>query len=256
MSISEKLQTIAENEQKVYNAGRDLGFTEGHEIGYNDAYDAAYEYGRLDGMEIGREAEYDAFWDAYTDNGTRTDWTYAFATGWKAEIFKPNHKIKVVTGTGMFHKNNNITDFADFLGETEIDWSEAATVQYMFQNCSNLTRINVCGGGYFSYAFYASTKLHTIDRFILTDTNNYGFNEAFSHCTSLAYINEIVGTIKANVDFHYCPLVHDSLMNILNALYDYSGSGKTYTLTLGTKNLPKLTDAEKAIATQKGWTLA
>ena len=40
-------------------------------------------------------------------------------------------------------------------------------------------------------------------------------------------------------------------MSIINALK----SGVTQTLTLGTDNLAKLTDTEKAIATEKGWTL-
>ena len=47
----------------------------------------------------------------------------------------------------------------------------------------------------------------------------------------------------------------EELNSIINALKDYSGSGKTYTCTLGATNLAKLTDAEKAIATEKGWTL-
>jgi len=53
-------------------------------------------------------------------------------------------------------------------------------------------------------------------------------------------------------------LTHDSLMNVINALADYSQdtSGTAHTLTLGATNLAKLTNAEKAIATQKGWTLA
>jgi uncharacterized protein YndB with AHSA1/START domain len=45
-------------------------------------------------------------------------------------------------------------------------------------------------------------------------------------------------------------------MNIIGCLSDYSGSGTTHTCTIGTANLAKLTDAEKAIATEKGWTLA
>ncbi|MBO5955586.1 MAG: hypothetical protein J6Q10_02165, partial [Clostridia bacterium] len=53
-------------------------------------------------------------------------------------------------------------------------------------------------------------------------------------------------------------LSYDSLMSIINALKDYSTdtSGTTYTVTLGTTNLAKLTNEEKAIATQKGWSLA
>lgn len=50
---------------------------------------------------------------------------------------------------------------------------------------------------------------------------------------------------------------HDSLISALNCLKDFStdASGTSHSLTLGTTNLAKLTDAEKAIAPQKGWTL-
>jgi len=46
-------------------------------------------------------------------------------------------------------------------------------------------------------------------------------------------------------------LTHDSIVALLNSLPTAS-----CTLTLGATNLAKLTDAEKAIATNKGWTLA
>ncbi|MBQ9096942.1 MAG: hypothetical protein IJY55_00920, partial [Clostridia bacterium] len=51
-------------------------------------------------------------------------------------------------------------------------------------------------------------------------------------------------------------LTFDSLVSIILALKDYSGTSTTKTVTLGATNLAKLTDSEKAIATQKGWTLA
>lgn len=48
-------------------------------------------------------------------------------------------------------------------------------------------------------------------------------------------------------------LTHDSLMVIINGLQTVTTTQK---LTLGETNLAKLTDAEKKIATDKGWTLA
>lgn len=59
-------------------------------------------------------------------------------------------------------------------------------------------------------------------------------------------------------------LTHDSLMNVINGLYDLNltynvaGGGTLYTqkLKLGSTNLAKLTDDEIAIATAKGWTVS
>lgn len=59
-------------------------------------------------------------------------------------------------------------------------------------------------------------------------------------------------------------LTHDSLMNVINGLYDLNltynvaGGGTLYTqqLVLGETNLAKLTEDEIAIATNKGWTVS
>ena len=53
-------------------------------------------------------------------------------------------------------------------------------------------------------------------------------------------------------------LTVQSLMNVINNLYDFVGNGEstTRTLTLGTTNLNKLTAEQKAVATNKGWVLA
>lgn len=48
-------------------------------------------------------------------------------------------------------------------------------------------------------------------------------------------------------------LTHDSLMVIINGLQTVTTTQK---LTLGSTNLAKLTEADKKIATDKGWTLA
>ena len=48
-------------------------------------------------------------------------------------------------------------------------------------------------------------------------------------------------------------LTNDSIMVVINGLQTVTS---TQTLTLGSTNLAKLTEAEKKIATDKGWTLA
>jgi hypothetical protein len=96
----------------------------------------------------------------------------------------------------------------------------------------------------------------TIEKVILKDDGSQSLTDTFGSMGNLEYIR-FEGTIGKSTSFSASKnLTHDSLINILEHLKDYAGSGTTYTLTLGSTNLAKLTDAEKAIATQKGWTLA
>lgn len=73
-------------------------------------------------------------------------------------------------------------------------------------------------------------------------------------CTQLS-------TIVLEKDFDFplvcrnCPLTHDCLVNMLLSLKDNSDL-TAKTLTIGSTNLAKLSNAEKAVATEKNWTLA
>ena len=52
-------------------------------------------------------------------------------------------------------------------------------------------------------------------------------------------------------------LTHDSLMNVINNLYDIKSKGcNNQSLALGSTNLAKLTEEEIAIATNKGWNVS
>ena len=77
--------------------------------------------------------------------------------------------------------------------------------------------------------------------------------ECFRGCVSLT---TIAGNpnFKVSLDLASCTnLTHDSLMVVINGLQTVT---TTQTLTLGSANLAKLTDDEKKVATDKGWTLA
>lgn len=227
MSIAEKLTTIAENEQKVYDAGKQVG--EG------------------------------VFWDNYQNNGKRTNYSYAFYM-WPMSAFKPKYDLKPTNGTYMFR---NITDEVSL-----VDLLEQAGVVLDTSNCSN-----------FSYMFYMSSfteiphiviaKTTSLSSFIYNCNNltkleiTFGEGCVSSFSTSTIRSTSLVdltvhGVIdRTGLNLSYCTaLSHDSLMSVINALKNYSGSGTTYTLTLGTTHLAQLTTAEKAIATNKGWTLA
>lgn len=75
----------------------------------------------------------------------------------------------------------------------------------------------------------------------------------FQDCSSLTTLGGFTG-LKVNLDLSSCSLLtKESILNVFNKAANVTSSPKI--LTLGKTNLSKLTDAEKAIATNKGWVL-
>ena len=103
--------------------------------------------------------------------------------------------------------------------------------------------------------FAHSTALHTIGELVSSENTVWASN-TFDNCTALKNLT-ITGVIATNFNCAKATsLSHDSLMSVVNALKDYSQEDGTRTCTIGSTNLAKLSDTEKAIATGKGWTLA
>lgn len=252
MNMADKLTTIAENQQKIYDAGYAAGASE------NGDYDAAYA--------AGKQAEYDTFWDEYQSNGSRTDYSNAFAgAGWTTNTFNPKYDIAPVNGYMMFRYSTiagDLVEILDSLG-VSLDTSNITNPQYMFCG-TQFTRIgeldfsNVTTNPY--YWFQTNSSLVTIDKLICNPNMTKNYTNCFSGCTALENITIEPNTIGNNgLNFNPCTkLTVDSLVSILNGLVDKSSdtSGTSWVLTLGATNLAKLTNEEKAIATEKGWTLA
>lgn len=82
------------------------------------------------------------------------------------------------------------------------------------------------------------------------DTRN-----TFTACSSLERISFVAGCIHVNISFTDCPRLSDaSIQSIIDGLADLSG-GTAQTLTLHSTVGAKLTDAQKASAAAKNWTL-
>ena len=80
---------------------------------------------------------------------------------------------------------------------------------------------------------------------------------AFSNCVNLRRLNLFEGWKFSGLNLTSCrSLEKESIVDMLNKLADVTTETSTYTLTLGTTNLAKITDEEKAIGTNKGWTIA
>jgi hypothetical protein len=123
MSIAEKLTTIADNQQRVYDAG----YTAGQQAG--GGYDEGYE--------AGKKAEYNEFWDAFQTRGS-TDYLYGFAgAGWTDKTYNPKSDIKLRYNAQMMYSYARITSTKITIDASAI----TANCAYIFANCSTLVTI-------------------------------------------------------------------------------------------------------------------
>lgn len=149
------------------------------------------------------------------------------------------------------------------------DVGKCQNFSFMFNNCDQLKiapTMNTFKGCTFAYMFCNCSSLVTIPKLYLTNTVEKYYDEnntttydcftcTFDGCVNLENIT-IQGYINHNITFNTCTkLTHDSLMSILTALNNFSSSSIRRSCGLGSANLAKLTDEEKAIATSKGWNL-
>lgn len=232
MTTAEKLETIAENELKVYEAGK-------------------------------RE-EHNKFWDNYQENGNRVSYAQAFCKlGWNDENFKPKYNMTPTNADTMFSESR-ITDLAGILKKqgVTIDTSKSTTVRMMYYWCTRITTIptvdttNVtdnAAGLY--YLFGSDGVVKSIEKLVLKNDGSQVISTAFSGCYELEELR-IEGVIGQNVNLQQSKkLTHDSLMSVVNALQDKTGdtSGTGWTLSIGSDNYTKLTESEIEIARNKGW---
>lgn len=211
MSIAEKLETIAENEQKVFDAGK--------------------------------KSQYDEFWDAIQRNGKKTDHYYAFSGyGWDAKMFKPKYNLggEHSRFTNAFFACLGLKDASliDLLNEAgvSLDTSKAYAVTDMFRNCptteiphidcSSVDATNKLVGALFG----SCSKLRKIAKLTLKEGLAYN-SSTFSGCSALEEI-EFAGVLAEGLDLHWSTLLNKpsitSLINILST----TASGKTVTLSL------------------------
>ena len=159
--------------------------------------------------------------------------------------------IEIPSFEEMFHIGNSV------LTGCTLPPNKPLSVKYMFYDCESLITApemdtsNVCGDKGIGTFIYCSS-LATIPEY---DFRNFTTTDkCFYACGSLTNVGGFVG-LKVSTDFSSSSLfTHDSLMNIINKVADVNKNPQT--LTFGATNLAKLTDEEKAVATNKGWTLA
>ncbi len=239
-----------------------------HDTGYDTGYGEGHQDGHELGIKEGKQAEYDAFWDCYQRNGAAEEQSYLFSgAAWNADTFKPKYDIRPTRGVGIFRAFNNYytaegsapkVDLKELLDNCGVvmDLSKCTSLEdgFNYARITRVGRIDLTSTTDSNTRLFNGSTVEIIEEFVVNENTRY--NLCFNASGQLVHII-IVGTIGQNgFDVSSCTkLDHESLMSILTALKDFSGTGETRSITFGSTNLAKLTDAEKAIATQKGWTL-
>lgn len=172
-------------------------------------------------------------------------------------IFEDCYKLKKVTGLDLSQATNPGSIFRNCYFIEEIDdliLNEKLTDLYgWFQYCYNLIKapnMNTENIKSVSYLFMYCSKLEEIPEYDFINVTN--ISSAFNGCINLKKFG--IKNIKVSFSLKdSIMLSSDELVKILNNLATVE---TTQTLTLGSTLLAKLTDEEKAIATNKNWTLA
>ncbi|MBR5270874.1 MAG: hypothetical protein IKV64_01690 [Clostridia bacterium] len=243
MNTAEKLQTIAENEQKVYEAG----------------------------IQQGKQDAYNAFWDAYQNKGARAPSGQFGGQGWNDASFKPKYDIVPVAGwSGALFQYIEVTDLTAALERAGVtlNTSTCTSAAGMFQN-AKITRcppLDFSNCRELSTMFASCSKLETIDEIKVSTTLTSCVN-CFNTATKLKNIT-ITGVLACNgLDFSKNTLLTTaSIVSVIEHLSS-TATGKTATFSQTAVNnmtFPHTSQQsgvtynswDEIIATKQNWTIS
>ena len=182
--------------------------------------------GYVVGYKDGKQAEYDAFWDAYQQNGERTDYERAFkGAWWNDSNFKPKYDIKPVgTATELF-ANSGITDLKGICEERGIafDFSQVTYTSKPFEK-SKITRLPIMDLSSLpncSSVFNSASALVWVDGIILNENGEQNFGTSGSNWVlyaTIAHFPILSGLINTNCWLILHSLDKESIVSAINAL--------------------------------------
>ena len=162
---------------------------------------------------------------------------------------------------------SNVTDMNNMFNSygglsldlSNFNTSKVTDMNNMFGYCYNLTSVDLSSFDTSNvtnmrYLFRLDEKLKNITGILDLQSidANSDWGNYFEGCSALEEVH--IHNLGRNLSLSDSPkLTHDCLVELINNLQTVTS---TKTLTLGSTNLAKLTDEEKQVATNKGWTLA
>lgn len=234
MTTADKLVTVAENVEKVYNAGYEKGKSEGG--GFPEDMEWTYH---IQTVSIN------------TSCFTKETETITMMSGATLSFTANGDYINTTTKHIIVNYNQPPRSFdrTFYLLDSLYGYGMQAWERLTFNaDTSNVTS--------FRQMFYYTGRLTTIDGTPLDFSSSTNNINMFKGCSKLAYIRIVPNTIKSSADFSGSSSWDDeSLQSIIDGLADLTG-GTAQTLTFATQVKAKLTDEQKATITGKNWTIA
>ena len=245
-TTAEKLTTISENVQRVYNAGKNN--------------------------------EYRDFWDKIFHKNDNSYFAYAYmfaGAGWNDNTFKPTYDLKPTGWAASMFISSHITDLTACLAVNNVSivlpTTGTATVQLasMFQNCDKLVRVPVLNLSKCVNCvnlFYSCTNLTTIDGLVFSEETK-GFNGMFHNCAALTSCSAS-GTLAETLDISKCTSLNKASITSFINILSTTATGKTLTLskaavnaafeidTDDTSTYPEGSEYYNLINSKNNWTIA
>ena len=208
----------------------------------------------------------------YFDTSNVTSMSYAFRYCYLIKTVPQLNTSKVI------YMNNMLDGCSRLASVPLLDTSNVTNMNRMFAMCElslkEIPQFNTSKVLDFGSVFIGCRYLETIPALDASRMNK--ISSAFQSCTNLKNMGGLlnIGNNYTQKTANYSNyilnlsysnnLTHDSLMNVINNLYDLNvkydvaNGGTLYTqqLILGSTNKAKLTAEEIAIATNKGWTVS
>ena len=214
----------------------------------NDAYEDGYKMG------------YD---EGYTNGSTPVYHLSNLGNAWRGAEFSENTELTIRIKRLLFTDISTIFYDTKNLKSVKLISDSPDTVLNIssaFRNSQHLELIDLTE---------FNRKFNNINWFLLSSKKVKTILGALdvSNCSSftlpfniengaLADIEFVPLTIKASIDFSQCPNLSDvSIQSIIDGLADLTGS-TTQKVSFHNSVKAKLTDSQKATATQKNWTIA
>ena len=196
------------------------------------------------------------------DTSNVTNMSYMFSECTNLTSIPQLDTGKVTDMSYMFSECTNLTSIP------QLDTGSVTTIRYMFNGCTNLTSIPQLDTGSvttMSGMLTNCSKLTSIPQFDaskVTDIGLFGYsgNDSIVNLGGFVNLGMQKSVNKTNTNYFLggsSKLTYESVMNVINNLYDRATAGySVLTLKIHTNTMALLSADDIAIATNKGWILS